>query len=126
MLKQVFFGLTFALFLIGCNSHPAANAGKDSLANQSADSGLQNNTYHPGILTIAPALLKKYKEACLHDTASYDKKFVSNFFDLIEKQYKAYLRDFKGDLLTYGQPESREGLWIWYKPAGRMITYYHP
>jgi hypothetical protein len=43
-----------------------------------------------------------------------------------KERYKAYLQDFKGELLTYGQPESREGLWIWYKPAGRMITYYHP
>jgi len=43
-----------------------------------------------------------------------------------KEQYRAYLRDFKGDLLAYGQPESREGLYIWYKPARRMITYYHP
>lgn len=40
--------------------------------------------------------------------------------------YKTYLREFKGGLLSFGQPEFREGLWIWYKPAGRMITYYHP
>jgi hypothetical protein len=45
---------------------------------------------------------------------------------LDKEQYRAYLQDFKGDLLEYGQPASREGLWIWYKPAGRMITYYHP
>lgn len=245
MLKQIFFGLTFSLFWISCNSHSDTKSGQDSLTNRTADSGRQKIAYNPGALTIAPALLKKYQEACLHDTASYDKKFVSNFFDIIKKfngkkldttiltignldgdldqdtifsrvyydsgsiyvaskwvknhhvlwrdkyidpytelnadlfdstrptwvcfaigviygppdfharnemdssalslvydqgvddlnragihvdkeQYKAYLRDFKGDLLAYGQPESREGLWIWYKPAGRMITYYHP
>lgn len=42
------------------------------------------------------------------------------------EQYKAYLKEFKGDLLAIGNPESRERLWIWYKPAGRLITYYQP
>ena len=217
----------------------------DSLINHATDSGQEKIAYNPGTLTIAPALLKKYQEACLHDTAANDKKFDSGFFDIIKKfngkkldttiltignldgdldldtifsrvyydsgainvdakwiknhhvlwedkyadpytelnadlfdstrptwvcfaigiiygspkfytrnevdsgalssviidqgvydlnkagihtdkeQYRAYLQDFKGDLLTYGQPASREGLWIWYKPAGRMITYYH-
>jgi hypothetical protein len=246
LLKQILFGLIFNLFLISCNSHPATKAGKDSLTNQPADSGQQKIAYNAGTLTIPPALLKKYQEACLHDTTSYDKKFISNFFDLIKRfngkkldttiltvgnldgdldedsifsrvyydsddiyvdskwikngdviwedkytdpyielnadlldtsrdntwvffaigvtygppdfeprsvmdssalpmvydqgvedlkgmgihmdkeQYKGYLREFKGNLLAYGQPESREGLWIWYKPAGWMITYYHP
>ena len=245
MLKQVFFPLTFALILISCNSHPATKSGKDPLSNPVADSGQQKIAYNPGTFTIAPALLKKYQAACLHDTASYDKKFVSNFFDIIKKfngkkldttiltignldgdldqdtifsrvyydadsiyvdskwiknnhilwrdkytdpytelnadlldssrntwvffaigviygppdihprnvmdsgsltmvynqgvddlngagihtnkeQYKTYLQYFKGDLLAYGQPESREGLWIWYKPAERMITYFQP
>jgi hypothetical protein len=40
--------------------------------------------------------------------------------------YQAYLHQFKGLLFTFGQPESREGAWIWYKPAGKMITYYQP
>jgi hypothetical protein len=245
MVKQIFLGLSFALFLISCNSHPTIKAGKDSLTNDPADSGQQKINDIPGTLTIAPALLKKYQEACRHDTTSYDKKFISNFFDIIERfnakkldttiltignldgdldqdtifsrvyydsdtiyvdskwiknnhvlwkdkytdpytsldanlydstrntwvcfavgiiygppdisprnvvdsgaltivydqgvddlnragihtdkeQYKVYLQDFKGNLLGYGQPESREGVWIWYKPAGRMITYYQP
>lgn len=45
---------------------------------------------------------------------------------ITKEQYKAYLQAFKGDLLVYGDPESREGVWIWYKPAGRLITYYQP
>jgi hypothetical protein len=40
--------------------------------------------------------------------------------------YRAYLQAFKGQLLTFGKPESREGVWIWYKPAGKMISYYQP
>ena len=246
VLRQIFFVFTFALVLISCNSHSATKAAQDSLANHPADTGQQTIANNPGTLTIAPALLKKYQEACLHDTDSNDKKFISSFFDIIKQfngkkldttiltignldgdldkdtifsrvyydsgsiyvdakwiknhhvlwkdeyadpyveinadlfdstrptwvcfaigiiygtpdfqtrkevvdsgmihlvldlglyeldtagihtdkeQYRAYLQDFKGDLLAYGQPESREGLWIWYKPAERMITYYHP
>jgi len=244
MLKKILFGLTFILFLISCNSHSDTKAGMDSLTNHTTDSGRQKTAYNPGTLTIAPAVLRKYQEACLHDTASYDKKFVSNFFDLIKKfngkkldttiltfgnidgdpdqdtifsrvyydgdsvyvdskwiknnhilwrdkysdpytglnadlfsecsrntwvcfaigvlygppdfyprsemtadsmvysqgvddldsagfhtdveKYKAYLREFKGEFITCGQPESRERLWIWYKPAERMITYFQP
>ena len=43
-----------------------------------------------------------------------------------KEDYKAYLRQFKGQLFVFGQPESREGAWIWYKPAGHMISYYQP
>ncbi len=41
-------------------------------------------------------------------------------------EYQAYLHTFKGQLLAFGEPESREGVWIWYKPAGLMISYYQP
>jgi hypothetical protein len=43
-----------------------------------------------------------------------------------KEEYQAYLHTFKGQLLAFGEPESREGVWIWYKPAGKMITYYQP
>ena len=244
LLKQILLGLTYALLLISCDSHPATKSGKDSLTIPPADSGQQKIAYSPETLTIAPALLKKYEEACEHDTVAYDRKFVSGFFDLIKKfngkkldttiltfgnidgdsdrdtifsrvyydgdsiyvdskwiknnhilwrdkysnpytelnadvfsdssrntwvcfaigvlygppdfyprtemradsmvynqgaedlnsagihtdvkKYSAYLRDFKGEFITCGQPESRERLWIWYKPAERMITYFQP
>lgn len=245
MLKQVLVGLIFTFLLIRCSSHSAAKNGGDSLINQPSNNS-QRIASNSQTITIAPALLKKYREACLHDTVSYDKKFISNFIDIISRfngrsldttilrtgniegdpdpdsiftrvyfdadsvyvyskwvknnrirwedkyadpytelnadlldstrntwvhfgigiaygppdfyprndavdsgalssvynqgvddltrigiiinkeQYKAYLQGFKGDVLTCGQPESRERLWIWYKPAGRMITYYQP
>ncbi|HWB94832.1 MAG TPA: hypothetical protein VG605_23415 [Puia sp.] len=236
--------LIILLFLISCNSHPTTKSSKDSLTIQSANSGEQKLASNAETFSITPALLTKYREACEHDTAAYDKKLVSNFFGLIKKfdgkkldttiltfgnidgdsdqdtistrvyynedsiyvdskwirnnhilwrdnyvdpytdlnanlftdsgrntwicfaigvlygppdfyprtemtadsivysqgvedldsagihtdieNYKAYLRDFKGELITCGQPESRERLWIWYKPANRMITYYQP
>jgi hypothetical protein len=43
-----------------------------------------------------------------------------------KEQYKMYLQNFKGDLIGFGQPEGRERTWIWYKPAGRLITYFQP
>jgi hypothetical protein len=71
--------------LISCNSHPATKSGKDSLTISPADSSRQKIAYSPGTLTIAPALLNKYEEACKHDTVAYDRKFVSGFFDLLKK-----------------------------------------
>jgi len=244
LLKQILSGLTLTLFLISCNSHPATKGSKDSFTIPPADTGQQKIDYNAGTLTIAPGLLKKYEEACQHDTAAYDRKFISGFLDLIKKfngkkldttiltfgnidgdrdrdtifsrvyydgdsvyvdskwiknnrilwrdkyadpytalnadllsdssrntwvcfaigvlygppdfyprsemaadsmvysqgvldldgagihtdveKYKGYLREFKGELITCGQPESRERLWIWYKPAERMMTYYQP
>lgn len=246
MLNRISLPLCLALFLISCNSHSNDKAGKDSLANNPVDSGRQSSTYAPRTLTIAPAELKKYQQAFLHDTVSYDKRFVANFIDILRKfngkkldttiltignladdlapdtifsrvyyeadsifvdskwiknnhvlwrdkysdpytsldvnlfsdtsrntwmcfaigviygppdilprsdvdtsaltmvyqqgmddlkrvgvqtdkeHYRAYLQDFKGQLLAFGQPESREGVWIWYKPAGRLISYYQP
>jgi hypothetical protein len=43
-----------------------------------------------------------------------------------EADYENYLQNFKGELLVIGEPETREGLWIWYKPAGRLISYFQP
>ena len=243
MMKYIFFGLLLAPFLISCNSHPAIETAKNPLTTHLTDSDQVGNTQTTGTLTVNPELLKKYQEACAHDTVSYDKKFVSSFFNIIKafngkrpdttiltvgnlagdgdqdsiftrvyydrdtiyvdskwiknnhilwgdkfsdpytelsadlldssrntwvsfaigvlygppdfyprtemaadsmvysqgvedlnsagihtdvEKYKAYLEEFKGEFITCGQPESRERLWIWYKPAGRMITYYQP
>lgn len=246
MQNQIFLRLYFALFLISCNSRPHTKAGKDSLGNNPVEISQQNIAYVPGKFTIAPALLEKYQKAFLHDTVSYDKRFVANFMDILRRfngnkldttiltignladdlapdtifsrvyyeadsifvdskwiknnrilwrdkysdpytsldvnlfsdtsrntwmcfaigviygppdilprgdvdtsalsmvyqqgvddlkrmgvqtdreQYRTYLKDFKGQLLAFGQPESREGVWIWYKPASHMIAYYQP
>jgi len=246
MQKQLPFRLIILLFIVSCNSNPRAAAGSDSLASPAAGIGPSSGADGPGVLTISPAMLKKFEDACRSDTFSYEKVFASNFVDLVKRfsgrkldttilrlgsisgdshpdsiftrvyldgdeikvdskwlqngrlmwrdtttgpyrelqadlvdstrnplvffgigvffgppnfyptekavdpgassmvisagledlkalgikidtaQYKEYLRGFKGDVFTCGQPESRERLWIWYKPAGRMITYYQP
>jgi hypothetical protein len=246
MVKQLPFPLLILFFIISCNSHPRTAAGSDSLVAQRAATSQTQSSADACVLTISPAMLNKFEAACRQDTLSYDKKFVSNFVDLVKRfsgrkldttilslgnitggphpdsiftrvyldggeikvdskwlkngrlmwrdtitgpytelqadlvdstrnpwvffgigvfygppnfypeekavdpgasslvisagledlkalgikldtaQYKEYLREFKGDVFTRGQPESRERLWIWYKPAGKMITYYQP
>ena len=51
--------------------------------------------------------------------------------DLSEKKYKVdsfsyikYLESFKGNLLTWGQPENRDGLYIWYDSLERFVLFY--
>lgn len=37
-----------------------------------------------------------------------------------------YLSDFEGKLLEYGEPELREGLFVWHEPSKQFISYYRP
>lgn len=43
-----------------------------------------------------------------------------------EKQFRTYLKNFKGDLLLYGDLVHREQLFIWYSPAKCFILFYAP
>jgi hypothetical protein len=150
MVKQILSGLTAAFFLIGCNSHPVTKAGKDSLASPLADGGQQKIANNPGTFTIDPvydstrpvwvsfAIGVIYGPPDFYVRNGMDSSNLSWVYDegvddlksagihVDKEQYKAYLRDFKGDLLICGQPESRERLWVWYKPASLMITYFQP
>lgn len=38
--------------------------------------------------------------------------------------YKKYIENYKGDLMDWGHPESRDGLFIWYEPLKRFVAYY--
>lgn len=250
LLSQIFLGLTFALYLISCNSNPATNEANDQIKSNSTDSVKLKNTKSAQTLTIDKELLKKYLEAYQNDTISSEKIFFSKLVNIIKdfngrkldttvltignidgdtdrdtifsrvyynsnniyvdskliknnnvlwnykysnpylsfnadllnyntrsiwtifavgilygipeinsrqefdehidssvqnyvydygvadlkkmrikinkEDYKTYLQNFKGDLLGFGEPETREGLWIWYEPARRIITYYQP
>lgn len=41
------------------------------------------------------------------------------------KEYQKYLSNYKGDLVVVGDPESRDGMFIWYAPAKKFILFYH-
>lgn len=67
------------------------------------------------------------------DTAAHNMVIEAGIDDLKEAgikidtaDYKKYLRNFKGNPIGFGNPEGREGLWIWYQPARRFITYFQP
>jgi hypothetical protein len=80
---------------------PAINTRQEF--DEHADSSLQNYVYDYGVADLKKAGIKINKE-----------------------DYKTYLKNFKGELLEFGEPETREGLFIYYKPAKRIITYYQP
>jgi hypothetical protein len=40
--------------------------------------------------------------------------------------YRKYVLNYKGDLITWGHPESREGLFIWYEPLKIFVLFYQP
>jgi len=39
--------------------------------------------------------------------------------------YRNYIINYKGDLVTFGEPENRDGIFIWYAPVKKFILYYH-
>jgi hypothetical protein len=41
------------------------------------------------------------------------------------EEYKNYILNYHGDLITFGDPVARDGMFIWYKPAKRFLLYYH-
>ena len=41
-------------------------------------------------------------------------------------EYSKYLSNFKGDIISYGDPENRMGLLIWYEPVKKFIPFYMP
>jgi hypothetical protein len=80
---------------------PAINSRQEF--DEHADSSLQNYVYEYGVADLKKAGIKINKE-----------------------DYKTYLKNFKGGLLEFGEPETREGLFVYYQPAKRVITYYQP
>ena len=46
--------------------------------------------------------------------------------NITEKQFRAYLKNFKGDLFVYGDFVKKEQLYMWYTPAKCFILFYSP
>jgi hypothetical protein len=49
-----------------------------------------------------------------------------NDLKISKDEYTKYLDNFKGDIIAYGHPENREGLFIWYEPVKDLVLLYAP
>ena len=47
-------------------------------------------------------------------------------FSTDKESYKQYIENFTGNLIVWGDPEGRDGAFIWYEPLQRFVIYYHP
>jgi len=47
-------------------------------------------------------------------------------FDIDKEEYQSYILNYKGNLIDYGHPELRKGLFIWYEPLQRLVVFYQP
>lgn len=45
--------------------------------------------------------------------------------EVSNEEYHKYLSNYKGDLVVVGDPESRDGMFVWYAPAKKFILFYH-
>ena len=47
-------------------------------------------------------------------------------FTIDKESYEQYIENFNGNSIEWGDPESREGLFIWYEPLQRFVVFYQP
>ena len=47
-------------------------------------------------------------------------------FTIDKESYEQYIENFNGDLILWGDPEARDGLFIWYEPLQRFVCFYRP
>src|SRR5258708_4557798 len=85
MLRQTFFGLIFALFLISCNSNQDSIRLKEQKKVNSTGSVKIKITDGAKPLTIDTIVLKKYLEAYQNDTISSEKIFFSKLLSIIKR-----------------------------------------
>ncbi len=98
MLKQIFFGLTFVLFLISCNSHPATQTARDStiptIGNLEGD--LDQDTIFSRV----------YYDA---DSIYVDSKWIKNNHVLWKDKYVDPYTELGADLL-----DSSRNTWVYF------------
>ena len=47
-------------------------------------------------------------------------------FTIDRESYEQYIESFTGNLIVWGEPEVRDGVFIWYEPLQRFVIYYRP
>ncbi len=53
-------------------------------------------------------------------------KLKEEGFNITKEEYEDYIRNFNGNLLSYGLPYYNTGLYVWYEPLKMFVLYYHP
>jgi hypothetical protein len=51
---------------------------------------------------------------------------VQKGYKISKEEFEDYLNNYQGCLISWGHPEQREGLFIWYKPLKKFIEFYRP
>ena len=47
-------------------------------------------------------------------------------FAIDRESYEQYIENFNGNLIVWGEPEVRDGMFIWYEPLQIFISFYKP
>ena len=47
-------------------------------------------------------------------------------FTIDRESYEQYVENFNGNLIVWGDPEGRDGLFIWYEPLQKFVCFYRP
>lgn len=83
-------------------------------------------TFTIGVLYSTPEIKNIQKYSSLIDMASQIgvQSLADSGFKEDPDSYKGYLFGFKNDLVSWGDPENRDGLFIWYEPKQKFVLFY--
>ena len=83
-------------------------------------------TFTIGVYHTSPNIyrIEKYENLRTGSIRGGIEDLKKNGFEVDTVLYKKYIENYKGDLMDWGQPESRDGLFIWYEPLKRFVSYY--
>ena len=84
-------------------------------------------TFTIGIYNAIPKIykLEDYKNLIKPSIEIGLNDLKENGFYIKKEAYKQYVLNFKGNIIIYGEPEDREGMFIWYEPLKRFVSFYH-
>lgn len=84
-------------------------------------------TFTIGFLYAVPDIesIQKYSTLLEIATTTGIQNLESSGIKEDPDSYKKYLSSFLNDLVSWGDPEEREGLFIWYEPQQKFVLFYH-
>ena len=83
-------------------------------------------TFTIGVYHTAPNIyrIEEYENLRAGSVKLGIEDLEKNGFKVESDLFKNYVENYKGDLMDWGDPEGREGLFIWYEPLKRFVAYY--